>query len=71
MTRQKMMKERITEAMARLPNEFRIILSLKVEKDLSYDEISKLLKVPKGTVMSRLARARQKLRQIFDELEVS
>jgi RNA polymerase sigma-70 factor (ECF subfamily) len=70
MTRQKMMKERITEAMVRLPKEFRIILSLKVEKDLSYDEISKVLKIPKGTVMSRLARARHKLRQIFDELEV-
>ncbi|MGB7056056.1 MAG: sigma-70 family RNA polymerase sigma factor [bacterium] len=70
MTEQKMMKERINEAMGRLPIEFRIIMSLKVEKDLSYDEISRALKIPKGTVMSRLARARQKLRQIFDEMEV-
>jgi RNA polymerase sigma factor (sigma-70 family) len=70
MTRQKMMKEKITQAMGKLPKEFRIILSLKVEKDLSYDEISKVLKVPKGTVMSRLARARQKLRKIFEEMEV-
>lgn len=70
MTEQKMMKERINEAMGRLPMEFRIIMSLKVEKDLSYDEISRALKIPKGTVMSRLARARQKLRQIFDEMEV-
>ena len=70
MTRQKMMKERINQAMGKLPKEFRIILSLKVEKDLSYDEISKVLKVPRGTVMSRLARARQKLRKTFEEMEV-
>ena len=70
MTRQKMMKERINQAMTRLPKEFRIILSLKVEKDLSYDEISKVLGIPKGTVMSRLARARRRLKQIFVEMEV-
>lgn len=70
MTEQKMMKERINEAMGRLPKEFRIIMSLKVEKDLSYDEISRALKIPKGTVMSRLARARQKLRHILNEMKV-
>jgi RNA polymerase sigma-70 factor (ECF subfamily) len=70
MTKQKMMKERINQAMAKLPKKFRIIISLKVEKDLSYDEISQVLKIPKGTVMSRLARARQKLRHIFNEMEV-
>lgn len=70
MTEQKMMKERINEAMGRLPKEFRIIMSLKVEKDLSYDEISRALNIPKGTVMSRLARARQKLRHILNEMEV-
>jgi len=30
--------------------------------DLAYDEISTTLKIPRGTVMSRLHRARQKLR---------
>lgn len=69
-TEQKMVKERINMAMARLPEEFRIIMSLKVEEDMSYDEISRVLKIPKGTVMSRLARARQKLKQIFSEMEV-
>jgi len=70
MTKQKALKERINQAMKRLPEEFRSVLSLKIDEDLSYDEISKLLKIPKGTVMSRLARARQRLRQIFDEMEV-
>ena len=70
MTKHKILQERINQAMGRLPREFRAVLSLKIDEDLSYDEISKLLKIPKGTVMSRLARARQKLRQIFDEMEV-
>ena len=70
MTEQKMLRERINRAMALLPEEFRTIISLKVEEDLSYDEISRALKIPKGTVMSRLARARQKLRQILKEMEV-
>ncbi len=70
MTEQKLMREKINRAMAQLPEEFRVILSLKVEEDLSYNEISRVLEIPKGTVMSRLARARQKLRQIFKEMEV-
>ena len=70
MTKQKVLQERITAAMAKLPDDYRTIIVLKVEEDFSYDEISKVLKIPKGTVMSRLARARQKLRGIFKEMGV-
>jgi RNA polymerase sigma-70 factor (ECF subfamily) len=69
MTRNKMLRERLGRAISRLPEDARIILSLKVEEDLSYDEIGRLLKIPKGTVMSRLARARIKLKQIYDSME--
>ncbi|UCF71638.1 MAG: sigma-70 family RNA polymerase sigma factor [candidate division WOR-3 bacterium] len=69
MTREKMLRERITAAFARLPDDARTILSLKVEDDLSYDEISKVLRIPKGTVMSRLARARVKLKELLKEME--
>jgi len=69
MTREKMLCERINQAIARLPEDARIILSLKVEKDLSYDEISELLNIPKGTVMSRLARSRLKLKGILEDME--
>ncbi|MBE0432046.1 RNA polymerase sigma factor [candidate division WOR-3 bacterium] len=69
MTREKMLAERINKAFALLPKDARVILSLKVEQDLSYDEIGKLLNIPKGTVMSRLARARMKLKKILDETE--
>lgn len=71
MTRNKMLRERLEGALARLPEDARIILSLKIEEDLSYEEIGRLLKIPRGTVMSRLARARIRLRQIFDGMEVS
>lgn len=63
-----MLKERIGNAMQQLPAEYRTILMLRVEEELSYDEISRMLKIPKGTVMSRLARARQRLREIFKDL---
>ena len=65
-----MLKERINRAMTQLPQEYRTILVLRVNDELSYEEISEVLKIPKGTVMSRLARARQRLKAIFKEMEV-
>jgi len=50
-------------AMDELPAEFREILALRHQEDLSYKEISDILKIPTGTVMSRLARARGKLKE--------
>lgn len=70
MTREKMLQEKMAVAMARLPEEFRTILVLRVEEEFSYEEISKILSIPKGTVMSRLARARQRLRNFFNGTEV-
>ena len=69
MVEHKMLKEKIARAMARLPEDYRVILILRVEEELSYDEISQSLNIPKGTVMSRLARARQRLKEIFEEMD--
>src|SRR5216110_401614 len=55
--------ELIRGAVDELPAEFREILILRHQEDLSYKEIGEILKVPTGTVMSRLARARAKLRE--------
>jgi RNA polymerase sigma-70 factor (ECF subfamily) len=49
------------EALARLPDEQRAILALRVDGDLPYSEIASALDIPVGTVMSRLARAREAL----------
>src|SRR5436190_3564131 len=55
--------ELIKNAMNELPAEFREILTLRHQEELSYQEIGEILKIPTGTVMSRLARARAKLRE--------
>jgi len=55
--------ELIKNAMNALPAEFREILTLRHQEELSYHEIGEILKIPIGTVMSRLARGRAKLRE--------
>jgi RNA polymerase sigma-70 factor, ECF subfamily len=55
--------ELIGKAMNELPAEFREILTLRHQEDLSYKDIGEILKIPTGTVMSRLARARAKLKE--------
>jgi len=55
--------ELIREAMDELPAEFREILTLRHQEDLSYKEIANIAQIAPGTVMSRLARARAKLKE--------
>jgi RNA polymerase sigma factor (sigma-70 family) len=53
--------EQVRGAIDRLPAEFRETLVLREIEALSYKEIAAILKVPMGTVMSRLCRARNLL----------
>jgi len=55
--------ELIRETMDELPAEFREILVLRHQEGLSYKEIADIAQIPLGTVMSRLARARDKLKE--------
>jgi RNA polymerase sigma-70 factor (ECF subfamily) len=55
--------ELVREAMDHLPAEFREILVLRHLEGLSYKEIADIAQIPPGTVMSRLARARAKLKE--------
>ena len=55
--------ELITKAIDELPAEFREILVLRHQEGLSYKEIADIAQIPPGTVMSRLARARAKLKE--------
>jgi RNA polymerase sigma-70 factor (ECF subfamily) len=60
-----MEREQVRWAIQQLPVQFREVIVLREYEDLSYEEIATLLKVPAGTVMSRLARARYKLRELL------
>ncbi len=56
-------KELVHQAMETLPVEYREVLVMRELEGLSYKEIADVTAVPLGTVMSRLARAREQLRQ--------
>jgi RNA polymerase sigma-70 factor (ECF subfamily) len=61
----KMEAEQVRAAIQELPIEFREIILLREYEDLSYQEIASVLDCPIGTVMSRLGRARAKLRVLL------
>ncbi len=52
----------LEQAVARLSLEQRTVFLLKVVEEMRYEEIAKLLGISEGTVMSRLSRARGRLR---------
>ncbi len=55
----------VFEALDKLPEDQKSIVLLIGVEDLSYEETARILNVPIGTVMSRLSRARQKLRMLM------
>jgi RNA polymerase sigma factor (sigma-70 family) len=60
--------EAIRDAMEDLAVEFREILVLRHLEGLSYKEIADIAQIPPGTVMSRLARARARLKECLGGL---
>jgi RNA polymerase sigma-70 factor (ECF subfamily) len=57
--------DRITDALAQLPEAHRTILVLREVEVLSYEELAERLGIPKGTVMSRLFHARKKMQALL------
>ena len=51
----------VRQALEKLPPEFREVIVLRELEGLSYQEIAEMAAIPLGTVMSRLARARERL----------
>jgi RNA polymerase sigma-70 factor (ECF subfamily) len=60
---QKADRQLIQQALTELPRRFREVLVLRELEGLSYEEIAEVAGIPKGTVMSSLARARRRLRE--------
>ncbi len=55
----------LDRAIARLPTEQRAVLLLVTLEEMSYEEVARAVGIPIGTVMSRLSRAREKLRMMM------
>ena len=55
----------LDRAIARLPADQRAVLLLVTLEEMSYEAVARTLGIPIGTVMSRLSRAREKLRAMM------
>ena len=63
------MSDRAQDLLSGLSPDYRAVVVLREIEDLSYREISDVLEVPIGTVMSRLHRARQRLKALWQSAE--
>jgi RNA polymerase sigma factor (sigma-70 family) len=57
--------EMLRQALEELPEEFREVIVMRELEGMGYKEIAEVAGVPIGTVMSRLARARQRLQRLL------
>lgn len=55
------------ELIMKLPKRYKEVILLFYYEDFSYDEMAQILNIPKGTVQSRLARGREKLKKMIEE----
>jgi len=60
--------ERVREACRKLPETLRVVVELRIYEDMKFVEIAELLKLPQGTVLSRMARALKVLRVALNDL---
>jgi len=61
---------KLRESIKTLPHEQKSVFILKAFEDMTYKEISDSLNIPVGTVMSRLSRARQRLKSSLSQFLV-
>ena len=59
----------LERCLLRLPAEQRAVLLLVALEDMAYAEAARVLQIPVGTVMSRLARARARLRELMEPMQ--
>ena len=55
----------LDRCLQRLPAEQRAVLLLVTLEDMAYADVARVLKIPVGTVMSRLSRARSRMRELL------
>ena len=59
----------VIRGMNQLPESLREVMVLRHVKDMPYEEISKILNCPVGTVKSRISRGRELLREYLMKLD--
>ena len=64
-------EDQLNNALARLNDDHRVILAMFYFEQLSYQEIADQLELKIGTVMSRLARAKSKLRELLVPVDLA
>jgi len=60
---------RLESAISALPEHYRIMLILRHQEDLSYEEIADHLSIPLGTVKARIHRAREMLKGLLGDAD--
>ena len=60
-------RQSVSQALEKLPVEYRELIVLRELEEMSYKEIAVIAGIPIGTVMSRLARARQRLKDCLGQ----
>ncbi|MBM3285972.1 MAG: sigma-70 family RNA polymerase sigma factor [Candidatus Eisenbacteria bacterium] len=64
--RRREVETKVAAAVERLPRKFREVVVLRDIQQLSYEEIGEVLRIPGGTVRSRINRARLALKELLD-----
>ena len=64
---EKEMRSKLEEEVEKLPPEFKAAFILRIHEELSYEQIAERLGIEIGTVMSRLFRARSRLKKALEE----
>lgn len=63
-------RQDVHRAIESLPSVYREVIILREFEDLSYQQIAEVLNCPTGTVMSRLGRAREKLKRVLEHWRI-
>jgi RNA polymerase sigma-70 factor (ECF subfamily) len=61
----KVKQAEVRNAIEKLPDAYREVIVLREFEELSYEQIAQVLDCPSGTVMSRLSRARERLKDML------
>ena len=64
-------KQQLQEAISSLDSNYQLLITLRYQNELSYDEIASTLNLPLGTVETGIFRAKEQLRKSLAHLEES